>query len=126
MFRIDNKNNIHITRGDIMAIKIGAKDVDGNDYQFKVNDLIRFGIYEAGNMNKLLLQKDILVRYKATSVDLSLTSEETRLGSIINKPVNYWYEIQLNPDTLAQTIIGYDEEGAKLFILYPEGVDINE
>ena len=57
-----------------------------------------------------------------TSVDLSLDSTETTIGDIINKPVEYWYEIQLNPDTEPQTIIGYDENGAKIFKLYPEGV----
>ena len=45
------------------------------------------------------------------------------IGEVINKPTNYWYEIELNPNTQPQTIIGYDEDGEKLFVLYPEGSD---
>lgn len=54
---------------------------------------------------------------------MSITSNETKIGNIINRPVIYWYEIVVNPDTNAQTIIGYDDGGAKEFILYPEGGD---
>lgn len=37
--------------------------------------------------------------------------------------MDYWYEVELNPETEAQTIIGYDEDGPKIFRLYPEGDD---
>lgn len=123
MFKIDNKKSIHITRGDIGTLVVKAKDQSGNDYEFAVNDVIRLGIFQKGDMTKLVKQIETNVSSATTSVSLSLTSEDTTLGDIINKPVNYWYEIQLNPDTNPQTIIGYDEEGAKLFILYPEGVE---
>jgi hypothetical protein len=42
---------------------------------------------------------------------------------MLNKPIEYWYEIQLN---YYQTIVGYDESGPKLFMLYPEGEDSDE
>lgn len=38
-----------------------------------------------------------------------------------SKPIEYWYEIELNGDS---TIIGYDNDGAKKLILYPEGADL--
>lgn len=69
----------------------------------------------------VVLQKDITVEHESASVDILLTSYETRIGSIINKPIDYWYEVELNPETEAQTIIGYDEDGPKIFRLYPEG-----
>jgi len=50
-----------------------------------------------------------------------LSSDETRIGDYINKPVTYWYEIELNPNNNSTTIIGYDDDGPKQFKLYPEG-----
>lgn len=37
-------------------------------------------------------------------------------------PAQYWYEIQLNKE---QTILGFDDKGPKMFILFPEGSDFN-
>lgn len=52
--------------------------------------------------------------------------DETKIGEYISKPKEYWYEIELNPETYPQTIIGYDEDGPKVLILYPEGGDYND
>lgn len=123
MFKIDSTTKqINITRGDIGTISISALNEDGEDYTFQVGDILRLGVFAAKNFNDIIFQKDIEVLEATTSVDLSLDSTETTIGDIINKPVDYWYEIQLNPDTEPQTIIGYDENGAKIFKLYPEGV----
>lgn len=59
-----------------------------------------------------------------TQVEMALYGEDTKFGEVISKPVDYWYEIELNPDTNPQTIVGYDEEGAKIFKLFPEGKDV--
>ena len=40
----------------------------------------------------------------------------------MNIPTEYWYEIELNNEN---TVIGYDNNGPKLFVLYPEGEDID-
>lgn len=124
MFKIDsNTKQIMITRGDIGTITVSALNDDGTDYEFKTGDIIRFGVFTKKNMNDIKLQKDVEVITATTEVDINLNSEDTTIGDIINKPVDYWYEIQLNPDTEPQTLIGYDdEEGARLFTLYPEGV----
>ena len=123
MFKINSTTKqIDITRGDIGTISISALNEDGEDYTFQVGDILRLGVFTAKNFNDIIFQKDIEVLEATTSVDLSLDSTETTIGDIINKPVDYWYEIQLNPDTEPQTIIGYDENGAKIFKLYPEGV----
>ena len=61
---------------------------------------------------------------EAESVTINLTKEDTKIAEIINKPVDYWYEIEMNPDTEPQTIIGYDEDGEKIFRLYPEGSEL--
>ena len=57
-------------------------------------------------------------------VEIYLTEEDTKIGEVISKPKDYWYEVELNPDEEPQTIIGYDEDGAKIFKLFPEGDDI--
>ncbi|MBR4486267.1 hypothetical protein IKS57_02740, partial [bacterium] len=64
--------------------------------------------------------KTITPSEETTTLTIALTQEETTIGELINAPVKYWYEIQLNDNT----IIGYDENKAKEFILYPEGSDI--
>jgi hypothetical protein len=80
---------------------------------------------EKKNCDNVVLQKDVLVESEMSTVDVNLERSDTKLGNIIDKPVDYWYEIELNPDTTPQTIIGYDSDGPKIFRLFPEGVDTN-
>lgn len=123
MFKVKEDLSIHITRGDIGLLEITAKNEDGSDYTFKVDDVIRLGIFEKKKFNSIKKQKDITVQEETTTVKISLNKEDTTIGDIINTPIDYWYEVQLNPETNPQTIIGYDENGAKIFRLYPEGVE---
>jgi hypothetical protein len=122
MFKIDNNKTIHITRGDIGVITIDAK-MEGADYEFQRGDVLRFKVYEAKDCSCVVLQKDVVVEETGQEIVINLQSDETKLGDVISTPTNYWYEVELNPDTAPQTIIGYDEEGAKVFRLYPEGSD---
>ena len=80
-------------------------------------------MFEKKKFSLIKLQKDVTVQEQGTEVQISLNKEDTTIGDIINTPIDYWYEIQLNPETNPQTIIGYDENGAKIFRLYPEGVE---
>ena len=123
MFKVKEDLSIHITRGDIGTLEITAKNEDGSDYTFKVDDVIRLGIFEKKKFDSIKKQKDITVQEETTTVKISLNKEDTTIGDIINTPIDYWYEVQLNPETNPQTIIGYDENGAKIFRLYPEGVE---
>lgn len=123
MFVINSDKSIYITRGDIASIEITASDTDNNDYIFKNGDIVRFKIFEKGHCDKILLQKDAIVTDSSTIVRISLASSDTRIGELINKPKDYWYEVELNPDTAPQTIICYDENGPKIFRLFPEGDD---
>lgn len=122
MFKIEN-DTIHITRGDIGSIEVTAKNDDNTDYNFQVGDVIRLSVYKKKDCNCVELQKDVTVSTQGTSVDLDLTSEDTKIEGIIDKPVTYYFEITLNPDTNPQTIVAYDMDGAKEFILYPESAD---
>ena len=123
MFVIDEDKTIHLTRGDCASINIVAVDRDGAPYTFKVGELVRFKVVERKNCEIVKLCKDVKVSAETNVVVLRLNSDDTKLGEIINKPTRYWYEVELNPEGNSQTIIGYDKDGEKLFILYPEGSD---
>lgn len=125
MFRIDQDKTIHITRGDIAGINISAKKPDGTNYTFVAGDVVRLKVFDKKGCDCIKIQKDVEVREESLSVDIGLESRDTKIDTIINKPKEYWYEVELNPDTAPQTIIGYDD-GAKLFKLYPEGSDRHE
>lgn len=127
MFEINKEDKtISVTRGDAAPISFGANRLDGSPYTFTKEDVVRFKILEKNKCDKVLLKKDVSVPEESTSVLIVLESSETRFCSIIHKPVDYWYEIELNPDTpRARTIIGYDKFGPKIFRLYPEGSDEN-
>lgn len=65
-----------------------------------------------------VLLKEITVNGSQQSVEITCTKEEMTIGELINKPVEYWYEIELNNE---HTVIGYDENGPKILMLFPEG-----
>ena len=121
MFRIYANNNICLTRGDIANLSITAKNIDGTDYIFKVDDVVRLNIFKKGDCT-VVLKKEITIQEETTNVNISLTSEETKIGDLINKPTEYWYEIVLNPDTYPQTIVGY-MDSPTVFKLLPEAND---
>ena len=120
----DEKGNIEHTRGDILPLAITTTNDDGTDYVFKVGDVVRFTIYKKKDCSCVELQKDVVVEEETTEVYIDLTREDTKIGGLISKPVDYNYEVQLNPDTYPQTIIGYTvKDGPKLFTLTPEADD---
>lgn len=118
MFEIDG-DTIHITRGDRGVAELA---IDG--YTFIVGDKVELRVYEKKGLEKIpVLSKKVIVAEESETLDIDFTSKDTEIGEIENKPKNYWYEVELNDD---KTIIGYDREGPKLFVLYPEGVEPNE
>lgn len=125
MLKVIN-NKIMINRGDIGVLSVTAQNKDGSDYVFKQGDIVRLTVMGVNNCDEIALQKDVEVEIESKEVDIRLYSENTKIGDIINNPKNYWYEVELNPDTAPQTIIGYDDKGPKLFILYPEGGMLND
>ena len=122
MFIIED-TTINITRGNNAVIGVTADAHDDTPYTFQNGDIIRFAIYEKGNYNNLKREKLVTVNEETEEVKIELTKEDTKIDDIINKPVNYWYEIELIKGETVQTILGHDENGAKVFRLYPEGVE---
>ena len=112
---------IEVNRGDELSLSLTLKQDSGTTYTFVEGDKVVFSIYNKGKMNeKAVLIKEVNATPGTTSITIALTSEETKIGELINKPVEYWYEIELNDE---QTVLGFDENGPKEFILYPEGAE---
>ena len=122
MFKINDDKTIHLTRGDVASFTLSAQN-GSEAYTFVAGDVVRFKVFEKKACDKVVLQKDFATEAGSTSVAITLTDDETKIGEVISKPVDYWYEIELNPDIQSQTIIGYDEDGGKVLRLYPEGGD---
>jgi hypothetical protein len=127
MFVVNNEDKtIFATRGDIVFFSVGAMLDDGAAYIFQPGDTVRFKVYGKKDANNVVLQKDFPVYDESHFVDIILTEQDTRIGETISKPTDYWYEVELNPFTNPQTIIGYDDYGAKVFKLFPEGRDLED
>ena len=120
MFKINDDLSIYATRGDAINFTLNADDAEGL-HTFKAGDVVRFTVFEKKACHCVELQKDFRLSEDTQDVMISLTAEDTRIGELISKPKDYWYEVELNPLTTPQTLIGYDEYGAKVFRLYPEG-----
>ena len=123
MLVIHDDNSIYLTRGDIASIQITALNSSGEEYLFKNGDIVRFSIFEKGRYDNLVLRRDVEVTTETKFVNINLSGNDTKIGELINKPKSYWYEVELNPDTAPQTIIGYDNNGPKILTLFPEGVE---
>ena len=121
MFRINEDKSIYLTRGDVANIGITAKNADGGQYTFKAGDIVRLQVFKRKDCSDVVLSKSVEVKEETTEVEIYLDQNDTKFGELINKPTNYWYEVELNPDRMPQTIIGYDDEGEKVLTLYPEG-----
>lgn len=115
MFKIKD-NNIYLNRGDNITIRLTCNT------DFKENDKIKFSICKRGDYTNIVYQKFFTVTEAGPSFSLNLTSDETKIGAPIkNNTVIYWYEIELNEET---TLVGYDDNGAKEFVLYPEATEV--
>lgn len=124
MFSINEDLSIYATRGDSVFFEVSAaEDITGSSYFFEAGDVLRLKVMQKKSPNNVVLEKCFPVEEKTDKVYILLAGEETKFGDIINKPTDYWYEIELNPYTMPQTIVGYDDDGAKVFRLYPEGAD---
>ncbi|MGN1327203.1 MAG: hypothetical protein ACI4VQ_03920 [Clostridia bacterium] len=129
MLKLEGKN-IQITRGDILQLTISAdNEVDGNLYEFQIGDVIRFKIMQVNKVENVLLEKDFPINEISTEKQIEITADEMKIGELINKSKDYWYEIELNPDTeKTQTIVGYEindkgKPDPAILTLLPEGGD---
>lgn len=127
MFVVNEDLSIYATRGDTVFFKVKAKVRDSEEaFLFSKGDVLRICITQKKNTAAVMLDKRFAVTEEADSYTILLTGKEMKFGSVTAKAVDFWYEIELNPDTNPQTIVGYDEDGPKVFRLFPEGVSPND
>lgn len=125
MFVIHEDMTIYATRGDAVYFQLEKKNGEFK-YKFQPGDIVRFKVFGKKNCGKVVLMKDFLVEEESTAVNIFLDRGDMKFGEIISKPVDYWYEAELNPDTFPDTFVGYDADGPKLFKLFPEAKDVTE
>lgn len=138
MIKIDeeDRTTILLTRGDStdgynnkIAFCAPYYDQTGTlQYRdIQPTDKISFVAYEKkGYTKEEILRKDYTLKQIGCEEptkypELQLTSEDTKKFPLKNKAVTYWYDIVLNDE---KTIIGYDENGAKKIIVYPEAEEV--
>ena len=125
MLVVNDDLSIYVTRGDAVAFSVTSEE-NGVLHVFQPGDVVRIKVYGKKDAESVVLQRDFPVFEASESVEIMLSEQDTKFGGVISKPTDYWYEIELNPFTNPQTIIGYDEDGPKIFKVYPEGADVPE
>lgn len=128
----EDKQTIYLTRGDktdehhkiafqypIYNYATGKEEF----YEFQPTDKISFIVFNKKGYTKtevLRVEKTLLEMGYAsptTTPEIQLTAEDTKSFDLLNKGKTYWYDLVLNDST---TLLGYDSEGAKKIIVYPE------
>jgi hypothetical protein len=122
LFVVNDDLSIYATRGDIVYFNVVADD-HGYPYKFKPGDIVRMSVYGKKDVQTVEIQKDFPVEEPTETVFIFLDEADTKIGEPINKHRDFWYEVVLNPDTMPQTLIGYDDDGAKIFRLFPESCE---
>lgn len=132
----EDKQTIYLTRGDVtdkfhkLAFFYPIYNIETKqeeNYNFQLTDKIAFVVKEKKGYTKtevLRVEKTIaqMGYLEPTQYpEIQLTEEDTKVFNLTDKPVTYWYDIVLNDTT---TILGYDDEGAKKLIVYPEADEI--
>lgn len=125
MFQLNDDNSIYVTRGDAVYFSVTAED-NGEAHVFNAGDVLRIKVFEKKNCERVVLEKDFPVFENCTSVEIYLGKSDTKIGGVISKPTDYWYEVEFDPYGDPKTIIGYGEDGPALFKLFPEGADIED
>lgn len=132
----EDKQTIYLTRGDTtdkffrLAFYFPIYNFETRQeekYTFQLSDKISFVVKEKKGYTKaevLRIEKTLAEMGEVEPTqypEINLTEEDTKAFDLLNKKQTYWYDIVLNDTT---TILGYDEEGAKKLIVYPEAEEI--
>lgn len=116
MFKFTN-NTFHVTRGDSGSVTIEYQD--GSNLPAST---ILFRVYEKDGLDaepKINIEDNL--PGDTNSYILEIPGYETmKLDNPVGEKDEYWYELKIG---LENTVLGYDETGAKLFYVYPTGKD---
>lgn len=120
MFKLDSDGStLHLTRGDRGTMKVKVKNaISGEYYTFPSGCTVSFVVVDKnGYTLGDVLRKTVTVPTDTEEVEITLTDADTKIGDMINKKQKYWYNVVVNDDL---TVMGSDEDGEKILILYPE------
>lgn len=128
----EDRQTIYLTRGDtpsqinriafyypILNFATGKEE----KYKFQLTDKIAFVVKTKKGYTKteVLRVEKTLEEMGYTEPteypEIILTEEDTKAFDLLDKKCTYWYDIVLNDTT---TILGYDVDGAKKLIIFPE------
>ena len=118
MFKFTN-NTFHVTRGDSGSITIAYKD----GTNLPAGAPVCFRVYKKDELDSdPVIDKTVSIGNNDTSITIELESEDTtaKMENPENGKEEYWYELKVGA---SNTVLGYDETGAKIFYLYPSGKD---
>lgn len=90
MLKIDNNNNITLTRGDTLTLTVEPKTMEGEPYEIQEGDSLRFALskgYAGESSYRLMVEKNI----PTNTLTFTLTSTETKL--LEYRQYNYDVEI---------------------------------
>ncbi len=121
---LDDKTTIHLTRGDRGTLRIKVKNVlTQEEYLFPAGCTVSFIVKNKnGYTGEDVIRKTVHVMEDSNEVEITLTEADTKIGEPIDKKVKYWYNVVVNDDI---TIVGSDENGEKILILYPEAGEVS-
>lgn len=121
MIIVNEDNSIYFTRGDTVAFTVNAT-YKKEPFTFNEGESLNFRVTEKKNTTNVMLEKGFPISETTEEVQIVLSSDETKIGEEISKPVDYWYEVEyIDKYGHVQTIIGYDESGPKILKIFPEG-----
>ena len=103
MYLVNDDLSIYATRGDTVLLNVQAMK-GGEPFTFPAGSVIRMKVFEKKNCENVVLQKVVTVEEDTDIVAVDLTKSDTKIGGVISKPVDYWYEVELDPFTNPQTI----------------------
>ncbi len=121
MFKQDKKEPtiIKCNRGNKGSITVRKKNKNTGEFEkFNAGDKVVLSVKQNFAEEEPAIRKIIEVTEETDSVTFSLSKDDTTIGELISEPVTYQYDIAINDDN---TILGYDDDGPKKFIVYPEG-----
>lgn len=116
MLTIEN-DRISINKGDSGKIIFSLLENE-KPRNLIAGDVVRFAVYDKNNLEaepKIL--KVVQVTEEKEEVEIEISASDTDFVKDASKLYKYWYQIEYDKNV----IIGYDKNGAKEFVIYPEG-----
>lgn len=128
----EDQQTIYLTRGDVpgqfnrIAFYYPIYNFETQKeekYMFQLTDKIAFVVKEKKGYTKqevLRIEKTLAEMGEVEPTEypeIIFTEEDTKAFDLLDKKKTYWYDIVLNDTT---TILGYDTDGAKKLVIFPE------